>query len=122
MERSVVNWLLATILLTTDSIAEAQQPTKVYRIGYLSPRPERREEVFRQGLHYLGYVEGKNILIEYRDADDKFDRLPELARDMARLKVDVIVRTGTPMTRAASSRLRRFRSSLWLPAIRSRMA
>ena len=79
--------------------AEAQQPTKVPRIGYLgagSPSANSaRIEAFRQGLRELGYVEGKNIVIEWRYAEGKLDRLPALAAELVRLKVDVIV-TGGP--------------------------
>jgi putative ABC transport system substrate-binding protein len=83
----------------------AQQPTKLPRIGYiggasLSTSPARIE-AFRQGLRELGYVEGKNIVIEYRHAEGKLDRLPALAAELVRLKVDIIV-TSTPLaTRAA---------------------
>jgi putative ABC transport system substrate-binding protein len=77
---------------------QGQQPKKVPRIGFLlapsrSALPER-VEAFRQGLRELGYVEGQNIVIEYRYAEGKFDRLPDLAADLARLKVDVIVAAG----------------------------
>ena len=77
--------------------AQAQQPTKVPRIGYLSAPPFRfhgRLEAFRQGLRELGYVEGKNIVIEWRHAEGKLDRLPALAAELVRLKVDVIVTAG----------------------------
>jgi putative ABC transport system substrate-binding protein len=107
LSRSIQNpkWLglsvFTFVLVVAGAVAEAQQASKVYRVGYLSGRPERRDEVFRQGLRDLGYVEGKNILIEYRYAEGKFDRLPELARDMVGLNVHIMVTTGTPMTRAA---------------------
>jgi putative ABC transport system substrate-binding protein len=85
--------------------AEAQQPAKIPRIGYLSPTSPSvspsRIEAFRQGLRELGYIEGKNILIEYRYAEGKFDRLPALAAELVRLKVDLIVTTGPTVTRAA---------------------
>ena len=78
---------------------------KIPRIGYLSPNSPAtnpaRIEAFRQGLHELGYVEGKNIFIEYRYAEGKLDRLPALAAELARLKVDVIVTTSPSPTRAA---------------------
>ena len=84
---------------------EAQQPTKVPRIGYLagaSPSAvAARIEAFRQGLRELGYVEGKNIVIEWRYAEGKLDRLPALAAELVRLKVDVIVTAGPTATRAA---------------------
>ena len=75
--------------------AEAQQPTKVPRIGYLSvgspSANAARIEAFRQGLRELGYMEGKNIVIEWRYAEGKFVRLPTLADELVRLKVDIIV-------------------------------
>jgi putative ABC transport system substrate-binding protein len=84
---------------------EAQQPTKVPRIGYLvanfpSTNPARNE-AFRQGLRELGYVEGKNIVIEWRYAEGKFDRLPALAAELVRLKVNVIVTAGPAATSPA---------------------
>jgi len=85
-------------------MAEAQQQKKVPRIGFLvgaSPSTNAaRTEAFRQGLRELGYVEGKNIVIEYRYAEGKLDRLPDLAAELVRLKVDVIVTGGSQTTRA----------------------
>jgi putative ABC transport system substrate-binding protein len=85
--------------------AEAQQPKKVPRIGYLSPASTSGStaslEAFRQGLRESGYVEGKNIIIEYRWADGKVDRLPELATELVNLGVDIIVTVGTPPVIAA---------------------
>ena len=83
--------------------AEAQQPLKVPRIGYLSGSSlsvlADRIEAFRQGLRELGYVEGKNLVIEWRSAEGKFDRVPELAAELVRLKLDVIVSPGPAVTR-----------------------
>ena len=97
--------LLTTVLLVTFSSAEAQQPTKIPRIGYLnatSPSTSpARIEAFRQGLRELGYVEGKNIVIEIRHAEGKLDRLPSLAAELVRLKVDIIVSVGPATTRPA---------------------
>jgi len=93
------------MLFALCSPAEAQQPTKVARIGYLETTPSStnsaRHEAFRQGLRDLGYVEGKNIVIEWRFAEGKSDRLPALAAELLRLKVEVIVTTGPTVTRAA---------------------
>jgi putative ABC transport system substrate-binding protein len=98
-------WLLTTVLLTTAPLADAQQPTKIPRVGYLATVSlsaiPTRIEAFRQGLRELGYVEGKNISIEYRFAEDRPDRLPGLAAELVRLKVDIIVTAGAPATRAA---------------------
>ena len=102
MKREIDFWLLATILLVTVPFAEAQQAKKLPRIGYLSAGSpstnSARIEAFRQGLRELGYVEGKNIVIEYRYAEGKLDRLSELAAELVRLKVDVIVTTGPTST------------------------
>jgi putative ABC transport system substrate-binding protein len=107
MSGKIFVWLRVTVLLTAVSIAQAQQPAKIPRIGYLSGPPlsviVARIEAFRQGLRDLGYVEGKNIIIEWRSADGKFDRLPELAADLVRFKVDVIVSPGPTDTRAAKN-------------------
>jgi putative tryptophan/tyrosine transport system substrate-binding protein len=92
--------LLPTVLLSTVSATEAQQPKKVPRIGYLgnsSPALERDfVDAFRQGLRDLGYAEGHNILIEYRWAEGRYDRFPEFAAELVRLKVDVLLTAGTP--------------------------
>jgi putative ABC transport system substrate-binding protein len=96
---------VAAMLLAVAVIAEAQQPTKVPRIGFLSAVSpstiSARVEAFRQGLRELGYVEGKNIFIEWRFAEGKFDRLPSLAAELVRLKVDVIVAEAPTSTRSA---------------------
>ena len=98
-------WLLTTVLLTTAPLAQAQQPTKIPLIGHLSggsgSASLARTEAFRQGLRELKYVEGKNINIEWRSAEGKLDRLPALAAELVRLKVDIIVTTGPTPTRAA---------------------
>ena len=93
------------MLFALSSSAEAQQPTKIPRIGYLggaSPSAiAARTEAFQQRLRELGYVEGKNIALEFRYAEEKLDRIPALAADLVRLKVDVIVTAGGTSTRAA---------------------
>ena len=102
---AVPSILVAVVLLALGVIAEAQQTGKIPRIGYLSPTSPSvsptRIEAFRQGLRELGYAEGKNIVIEYRYAEGKFDRLPALAAELVRLKIDLIVTTGPTVTRAA---------------------
>jgi putative ABC transport system substrate-binding protein len=80
------------------------QPPKVWRIGYLAPGMPDDEpllQAFLQGLRALGYIEGQNIVIEHRTAEGQFDTLPALAKELARLKVDVIVAPTTPVARAA---------------------
>ena len=98
-------FLTTIILLTTASTTQAQQPLKVPRIGFLiaSSRSVNaaRYEAFLQGLRELGYEEGKNIVIEWRSAEGRLDRLAALAAELIRLKVDVIVTAGPSDTRAA---------------------
>src|SRR5215475_12276594 len=105
MRKSLRTVLAAVVLLAAGVIAEAQQAGKAPRIGFLigsSPAAiAARIEAFRQGLRDLGYVEGKNIVIEWRYAEGKLDRLPALAAELVRLKVDVIVTSGPLPTRAA---------------------
>ena len=96
---------LGAIFLTLSFPCEAQQPTKIPRIGRLigsSPSAvSTRYEAFREGLRELGYVEGKTIVVEYRHADGKFERLPDLATELVGLKVNVIVTGGPTATRPA---------------------
>ena len=104
-----LKWLALSVIVVTLAmcgvVAQAQQPTKVPRIGYLSSTSpsagSSRIEAFRQGLRELGYVEGKNLVIEWRYAEGKLDRLPALAAELVRLKVDIIVSASAPVTRAA---------------------
>src|SRR5262245_60108790 len=100
MKKAAVPILVAVILLTVAVVTEAQQPKKVARIGYLSntdPATESaRSEAIRRALRELGYIEGQNIAIEYRYAEGKFDRAPELAAELVRLNVDIIVVAGGP--------------------------
>ncbi|PYT86201.1 MAG: hypothetical protein DMG36_26610 [Acidobacteria bacterium] len=105
MTKKIMLFALCSLLLASRFPANAQQPTKVPRIGYLTASSlsanAARIEAFRQGLRELGYLEGKNIVIEYRHAEGKFDRLPALAAELVRLKVDVIVTAGPTSTRPA---------------------
>jgi len=101
MKKTVVPSVLVLVLLLAVAIkAEAQQSPKVPRIGILEPSTSAsisaRIEAFRQGLRELGYVEGKNITIEYRYADGKSERIPDLAAELVNLKVDLIVTSQTP--------------------------
>jgi putative ABC transport system substrate-binding protein len=105
MTKKILIWLLATFFLTNASIEAAQQLGKIPRIGFLDPSTASGMagllEAFREELIKLGWIEGKNITIEYRFAEVKPERLPELAADLVRLKVDLIVVTGGPPARAA---------------------
>jgi ABC-type uncharacterized transport system substrate-binding protein len=102
---AVLSILFVVVVLAVPVIAEAQQPKKVARIGFLAAvshsANSARFEAFRQGLRELGYVEDKNIVIEWRYAEGKLDRLPALAAELVRLKVDVIVSGGSTATRPA---------------------
>ena len=107
MNTRIALWLLAIVLLATVSSTEAQQPAKIPQIGRLAIASHSAEsariEAFRQGLRDLGYVERKNMLIEWRFADGEFDRLPAHAAELVRLKVDVIVTSGSTPTRIAKA-------------------
>jgi len=105
MKKKIIGLALGALLIALSVSAEAQQPARIPRIGILGPSSASsflpRVEAFRQRLRELGYVEGlpvgrqgKNIVIEYRYAEGKLDRLPDLAAELVRLKVDVIVTTG----------------------------
>jgi putative tryptophan/tyrosine transport system substrate-binding protein len=97
--------ILALSVLAAPVVAAAQQPTKVHRIGRLSPglppsQPSPSMEAFRQGLRDLGYVEGQNLIIEWRWAEGREERLPDLAAELVRLQVEVIVVGGVTAIRA----------------------
>ena len=105
MSKKIFAFALCAVFLTLSFASEAQHPGKIPRIGYLSSTSpsaaSARIEAFRQGLRELGYVEGKNLVIEWRYAEGKLDRLPALAAELVRLKVDIIVSASPPVTRAA---------------------
>jgi putative ABC transport system substrate-binding protein len=95
MNTSIALWLLAAVLLTTGIPVAAQQPKKVPRIGYLAANDAATDSArsggIRLALRELGYIEGQNLAIEYRYAGEKRDRLPELAAELARLQIDIII-------------------------------
>ena len=106
MSKIILCVALSALLFQHCLPAEAQQPQKVPRIGYLSGRgdpstPDPLADAFRQGLRDLGYIEGKNILVEYRYAEGKLDRIPSLVAELVQLKVDVLVSPTLPAIRAA---------------------
>lgn len=109
--RTITVVLLVSLALTSVHLAEAQQPAKIPKIGFLSSGTASgststfRNDVFRQQLRELGYVEGKNISFESRYGEDNFDRLTAIADELVRLKVDVLVINSTP--------------AAWLPRLRS---
>jgi putative ABC transport system substrate-binding protein len=99
--------LLSLALLAGPLVARAQQTGRVYRIGMLQNVPAALNasnlDAFRQGLRELGYVEGQNVLIEYRSADGRDERFPNLATELVRLQVDLIVTRGTPAALAVKN-------------------
>jgi putative ABC transport system substrate-binding protein len=105
MKNKIIALALSAMLLALCSSVEAQQAGEIFRIGYLDPSTASGSKVpveaFRQELSKLGWIEGKNIAIEYRFAEQKQVRLPELAADLVRLKVDLIVVSGGPTASAA---------------------
>ena len=105
MKNKILLSACATLIVASLQLAQAQQPTKIHRIGLLDPSTASnsavRLEAFWQEIRKLGWIEGTNITIESRFADEKNDRLPELAADLVRLKVDVIVGASTATVLAA---------------------
>jgi len=105
MKRRDACMLLGSVPLAWQLAARAQQPQRIPRIGFLTTVPlvliRPRTEAFQQSLRELGYVEGKNIVVEWRSADGQQDRLPALAAELVRLKVDIIVSAGAAATRPA---------------------
>ncbi len=98
---------ISLTLVCGSAIADAQQTGKIFRLGFLDPSTASSIagllEAFRQELSKLGWIEGKNIIIEYRFAEQKLERLPELAADLVRLKVDLIVTSGGPTSLVAKN-------------------
>ena len=105
--RRMFLWLSVVAALGGTAISDAQQLKKVARIGFLasssSERVKSRLAAFQQGLRELGYVEGKNVIVEYRSAEGKFERLPEIASELVRLKVDLLVVEGAPAAHATKN-------------------
>ena len=105
MSRNIFSTALCALLLALSFPAEAQQPTKIRRIGYVSGSgpvtSDPRFDALRQGLRDLGYIEGKNILLEYRYAEGKQDPIPSLVAELVQLEVDVLVSPSLPAVRAA---------------------
>jgi putative ABC transport system substrate-binding protein len=105
MRKTVISFALTALFYALCASAEAQEPAKVPRIGYLTATSlsavADRTEAFRDGLRELGYAEGKNIVIEWRSAEGNSDRQRALAAELVRLKVDLIVSGGSTSTRFA---------------------
>jgi ABC-type uncharacterized transport system substrate-binding protein len=107
MKKNIFGLTVGAMLFALCFPAEAQQPAKLPKIGWLGVRPAASDtgrEIFRRELRAVGYVEGKNIVLEYRTADDNLDRLPALANELIRLKVDVLLASTTPAAVAAQGR------------------
>ena len=99
MKKRITLWLLATLFLANGSLAEAQQPTgKTFRIGFLESGTASGSaalvDAFRQELSKLGWIEAKNVTIEYRFAEQRSERVAEFAAELVRLNVDLIVASG----------------------------
>ncbi|HEX6175118.1 MAG TPA: hypothetical protein VF089_13960 [Candidatus Binatia bacterium] len=98
MRKRALGLLLGAMFFALCSSGQAQQSTRILRLGFLTggsaAQTSARTDAFRHGLRELGYVEGKNIVIEYRYAEGRSERLPELATKLVQLKVDVIVTTS----------------------------
>ena len=101
MNNRLICIALGAMLFTVSFPAQAQQTKKVPRIAFLSASRQPWDEALHQGLRELGYIEGQNIIIEYRYAGGKFERLPDLAAELVRLNVDAIVAGETEAIRAA---------------------
>jgi putative ABC transport system substrate-binding protein len=110
MTKKIFCFALSAMLLALCVSAEAQQPAKAPKLGYLAFRsasdPAPGRELFERELRLLGYVEGKNIAIEHRSAEGKFDRLPALADELVRLKVNLLVTSSTPAALALKNATR----------------
>jgi len=107
MDRRTFVSAAAGALLVAPLVTRAQPPGTIFRIGILEAIPVQQNaanlDAMRRGLRELGYVEGRNLIIEYRSADGRADRFPDLASELVRLKVDLIVARGTPAARAAKA-------------------
>ena len=107
MTKKNLVWLLVIFFVANVSLAQAQQPANIPRIAYLGATSltanAARVEAFQQGLRELGYVDGKNIVIELRSAEGEQNRLPALVAELIRLKIDIIVSAGPSVTRAAKA-------------------
>jgi putative tryptophan/tyrosine transport system substrate-binding protein len=106
MQKGIVGVALVAVICAVSVPADAQQPTRIPRIGYVSgsgnpQTPGYQVEAFKQGLRHLGYIEGKNILVEYRYIEGTSDRTSNLVTELVQLKVDVVVVTNPPAVRAA---------------------
>ena len=103
MRAKILVYAIPALILTTIHLAQAQQPKKVPRIGYLTSSGRSSFEAFSKALHQLGYVEGKSVIFEFRTTENTAQLQPELAAELAQLKVDAIVAVGAGAIRAAKN-------------------
>ena len=127
MHKKVICLGLCAVFLAVGFAADAQQQAKIYKIGWLGSRPAVREdvaargsEIIRRELRALGYIEGKNLAFEYRSAEGEPNRLPALADELVRLKVDVLVMSTPSAALAAKNATRRSPSFFYWQVIRLR--
>ena len=103
--KNLIYLLPVIAMMVVGAVVQAQQPKQPPRIGYLQAPPlsvvAARTNAFRQGLHDLGYIEGKNVIIELRSADEKIDRVPAIVAELVKLNVDIIVSGGSVVTQSA---------------------
>ena len=99
--KNIACLILMIVVLNVETVAEAQQPTKVARIGYLSGGGSSLPQAFVQSLHDLGYSEGKNLTLEYRTTEGNTGRYADIIAELVRMKVDVIIADGTGPALAA---------------------
>src|SRR5262245_30501475 len=103
MRAKILVYAIPALILTTIHLAQAQQPKKVPRIGYLTSSGRSSFEAFSTALHQLGYVEGKSVIFEFRTTENTAQLQPELAAELVQLKVDAIVAVGADAIRAAKN-------------------
>src|SRR2546430_904129 len=103
MRRRDLISVMGVITVVAPSIVRAQQTAKLQRIGYLAASGQSVNPAFADGMRELGYIEGQNIAIVFRSADQKLDRLPQLAAELASVPVDLIVTVTTPAAAAAKA-------------------
>ncbi len=127
MKKAAASILVAVVLLALGVIAEAQQPNEspadriCVRQAAIPTLPDPQVEAFRQGLRDLGYIEGKNILVEYRYAEGKLDRVPSLVAELVQLKVDVLVVETVAAIRAAKQATKTIPIVMVIAEIQSRL-
>jgi putative ABC transport system substrate-binding protein len=124
-KKSIISLALSAMLLALNCLADAQQPPKMTRVGFLAAEATipSRIEALRQELRDLGYVLGQNLIMEFRSAEGKLERLPELAAELVRLNVDLIIVAGSTQEHwQPRTLLRQFLSFSWACLIQLKLA